>query len=109
MKCLLLGLLLPLCFLAQHKYYTIGEVLKNARQLTYDSTTVKIKGYITEKVGKTTYLLEDRTAEIRVDIADKFLPGKPFSDREEVIVEAWVQYEINKPVTLTANRPVTHD
>ncbi|MBC9914749.1 NirD/YgiW/YdeI family stress tolerance protein [Chitinophaga varians] len=109
MKCLLLGLLLPLCFLAQKKYYTIGEVLKNARQLTYDSATVKIRGYITEKVGKTTYLLEDRTAEIRVDIADKFLPGQPFSDREEVIVEAWVQYEINKPVTLTANRPVTHD
>lgn len=109
MKCLLLGLLLPLCFLAQKKYYTIGEVLKNARQLTTDSVTVKIRGYITEKVGKSTYLLEDRTAEIRVDIADKFLPEKPFSDREEVIVEALVQYDINRPVTLTANRPITHD
>ncbi|MBC9929343.1 NirD/YgiW/YdeI family stress tolerance protein [Chitinophaga qingshengii] len=109
MKCLLMGLLLPLFLLPQKKYYTVGEVLKNARQLTYDSVTVKIKGYITGKVGRSTYLLEDRTAEIRVDIADRFLPGKPFNDKDEVIIEAWVQYEINKPVTLTANRPVTHD
>ncbi|WP_212003714.1 NirD/YgiW/YdeI family stress tolerance protein [Chitinophaga sp. HK235] len=109
MKCLLFCLLLPCLFFQHKQYYTIGEVLKNARQLTHDSVTVRIRGYITGKVNRSTYLFEDRTAEIKVDIPDKFLPSKPFNDKDEVIIEALVQYEINKPVTLMANRPVVND
>ncbi|NSL87078.1 NirD/YgiW/YdeI family stress tolerance protein [Chitinophaga solisilvae] len=108
MKYLLLCLLLSgLVF--QIREYTIGEVLKNARRLTNDSVTVKITGYITKKVGKSIYLFEDRTAEIKVEIENKFLPARPFDERIPVIIHAMVDYEINKPVTLTANRPVVFD
>ena len=107
MKYLLFCLLLPALFFQQR--YTIGQVLKNARQLTNDSITVKVTGYITKKINRSTYLLEDRTAEIKIEIDEKYLPAKPFNEHDEVIIQALVQYEINRPVTLLANRPVIND
>lgn len=108
MKYLLLCLLFPVLF-SQQRQFTIGEVLKHARQLTNDSVTVKITGYITKKVNRSTYVFEDRTAEIKIEIEDKYLPPKPFNDHDAVVIEALVQYEINRPVTLLANRPVIND
>ncbi|SHM64348.1 Predicted protein YdeI with OB-fold, BOF family [Chitinophaga jiangningensis] len=86
---------------------TVGEVLRKARQLDRDSTTVQLIGYITGKVSKGLYKFEDKTAEIKVYIDDNYLPAKPFDDRIQMVVYAWVQYEQNKPVTLRANRLVT--
>ncbi|CAL1517864.1 NirD/YgiW/YdeI family stress tolerance protein [Chitinophaga sp. MM2321] len=107
MKSLLLCLLFTVAF--QNHDYNIGEVLKNARQLTNDSVTVRITGYVTKNLGGTIYMFEDRTAGIKVDIDTKFLPAQPFNDKDAVVIQAWVQYERNKPVTLKVNRPVTSD
>lgn len=86
---------------------TVGEVLRKARQLDRDSTTVQLIGYITGKVGKGLYKFVDKTAEIKIYIDDNYLPAKPFDDRVQMVVYAWVQYEQYKPVTLKANRLVT--
>ncbi|PSL45503.1 OB fold (BOF) protein [Chitinophaga niastensis] len=108
MKSLLLCLLLP--FIAfQQRDYTIGEVMRNARQLHNDSTTVQITGYITKKLRGSTYVFEDRTAEIEVNIDTRHLPHKPFNDKDAVVIKACVEYEINKPITLKVNRPVIND
>ncbi|HWV69107.1 NirD/YgiW/YdeI family stress tolerance protein [Chitinophaga sp.] len=108
MKSWLLCLLLPL-FALQERTYTIGEVMRNARQLHNDSTIVKVTGYVTKKLRGNNYLFEDRTAEIQVDIDPKFLPEKPFTDRDEVTIKALVEYEINKPITLKVSRQVNND
>ncbi|SEW57354.1 OB fold (BOF) protein [Chitinophaga arvensicola] len=104
----MLCLLLPLLAF-QDRSYTIGEVMRNARQLQNDSTAVKITGYLTKKLRGNNYLFEDRTAEIQVDIDPKYLPQRPFTDREEVTIKALVQYDINKPVTLKVSQPVKND
>ncbi|HVI44160.1 MAG TPA: NirD/YgiW/YdeI family stress tolerance protein [Chitinophaga sp.] len=106
MKSLLLCLLLP-TLATQNRDYTIGEVLRYARQLTNDSVTVRLTGYVTRKLGGNTYLFEDRTAEIKIDIDTRYLPTKPFTDKDPVVIRALVQYEMNKPVTLKANRPIS--
>lgn len=93
----------------QERSYTIGEVMRNARQLHNDSTAVKITGYLTKKLRNNNYLFEDRTAEIQVDIDPKFLPQRPFTDREEVTIKALVEYDINKPVTLKVSQPLKND
>jgi uncharacterized protein (TIGR00156 family) len=105
MKSLAFCLLLPFLY-PQQPTYTIGEVMRRARQLNNDSTTVQISGYIIKKVGDTDYLFEDKTAEIKVDIDPKYMPQRPFSDKETVVIKALVQYEINKPITLKVNQPV---
>lgn len=91
----------------RQEQYTVGEVLRKARQLDRDSTTVQLIGYITGKVGKGLYKFVDKTAEIKIYIDDNYLPAKPFDDRVQMVVYAWVQYEQYKPVTLKANRLVT--
>ncbi|MCW3466573.1 NirD/YgiW/YdeI family stress tolerance protein [Chitinophaga nivalis] len=108
MKSLLLCLLGVTAGIWQRNY-TVGEVMKNARQLSYDSTSVKITGYITGKLRGTTYIFEDRTAEIKVEIANRYLPAKPFNDRDEVTIRAWVRYEINQPITLQVNETVINE
>lgn len=108
MKSWMLCLLLPLLAF-QERSYTIGEVMRNARQLHNDSTAVKITGYLTKKLRNNNYLFEDRTAEIQVDIDPKFLPQRPFTDREEVTIKALVEYDINKPVTLKVSQPLKND
>ncbi|RFS26836.1 hypothetical protein DVR12_03355 [Chitinophaga silvatica] len=107
MKSFVLCLLLPLLHY-QQPAYTIGEVMRKARQLHSDSTTVQITGYIIKKVGETDYMFEDKTAEIRVDIDPKFMPQRPVSDKEAVVIKALVQYEVNKPITLKVNQPVVN-
>lgn len=107
MKSLLLCLLLPLFF--QDRTYTIGEVMRNARQLHNDSTAVQITGYVTKKLRDNNYLFEDKTAEIQIDIDPRYLPRKPFNDRDAVTIKALVQYEINKPITLKVNQAVNND
>ena len=54
MKTLLLCLLLS--FALQQRHYTIGEVLRNARSLHTDNTTVQITGYITKKLQGNKYV-----------------------------------------------------
>ncbi|MDR6571203.1 MULTISPECIES: NirD/YgiW/YdeI family stress tolerance protein [Chitinophaga] len=108
MKSWMLCLLLPL-FALQERTYTIGEVMRNARQLHNDSIAVKVTGYVTKKLRGNNYLFEDRTAEIQVDIDPKFLPQRPFSDREVITIKALVEYEINKPITLKVNQQVSND
>lgn len=107
MKSLLLCLLLPLFF--QDNSYTIGEVMRNARQLHNDSTAVKITGYVTKKLRDNNYLFEDKTAEIQIDIDPRYLPSKPFNDKDAVTIKALVQYEINKPITLKVNQAVKNE
>ncbi|MDQ0107587.1 OB fold (BOF) protein [Chitinophaga terrae (ex Kim and Jung 2007)] len=92
----------------QQPAYTIGEVMRKARQLSSDSTTVKITGYITKKLDNNKYLFEDRTAEIRIDIDPQYLQH-PVSDKEAVVIKALVQYEVNKPITLKVNQPVVNE
>lgn len=104
----MLCLLLPLLAF-QDRSYTIGEVMRNARQLHNDSTAVKVTGYLTKKLRGNNYLFEDRTAEIQVDIDPKFLPERPFTDREAVTIKALVEYDINKPVTLKVSQPLKND
>ncbi|NLR77064.1 NirD/YgiW/YdeI family stress tolerance protein [Chitinophaga eiseniae] len=105
MKSWLLGLLLPFA-LVQDKTYTVGEVMRNARRLHNDSTTVQLIGYFTKKLNNNNYVFEDRTAEIHVNVPPKFLPGRPLSDREAVTIKVWVEYEMDKPITLTVNQPI---
>ncbi|WP_143306326.1 NirD/YgiW/YdeI family stress tolerance protein [Chitinophaga vietnamensis] len=112
MKSLLVCLLLFVAAVyspRQVRSYTVGDVLRHARQLSNDSTTVKINGYITKKVGSGVYLFEDRTAEIYLYAEDKYLPEKPFDERVALVVQALVQYEYNKPITLRANKTITSE
>lgn len=108
MKSLLICLLLPL-FTFQAHSYTIGEVMRNARQLHNDSTIVQVTGYVTKKLRENNYLFEDRTAEITIDIDPKYLPKTPFTEKDAITIKALVQYEINKPITLKVNQPVSND
>jgi uncharacterized protein YdeI (BOF family) len=108
MKSWLLCLLLPF-FALQDRSYTIGEVIRNARQLHNDSTAVQITGYVTKKLRDNNYLFEDKTAEIQIDIDPRYLPRKPFSDKDAVTIKALVQYEIHKPITLKVNQAVAND
>ncbi|MBS0030147.1 NirD/YgiW/YdeI family stress tolerance protein [Chitinophaga sp. 22321] len=107
MKSLLLCLLLPFAF--QEHTYTVGEVMRHARQLHNDSAVVQITGYVTRKLRDNNYMFEDRTAEIQVDIDPKYLPKTPFTDKDAVTIKALVQYEINKPITLKVSQPVSND
>ncbi|NIG54594.1 NirD/YgiW/YdeI family stress tolerance protein [Chitinophaga sp. Cy-1792] len=93
----------------QNQQYTVGEVIRKARQLDRDSTTVKLTGYVVKKQSDGWYLFVDKTAEIKVSIDNQYLPAKPFDDRIAVVIYALVQYEINKPVTLKVNRPVSEE
>ncbi|MEC5144054.1 NirD/YgiW/YdeI family stress tolerance protein [Chitinophaga sp. 212800010-3] len=108
MKSWLICLLLTF-FVYQERTYTIVEVMRNARQLRDDSTSVKIIGYVTKKLNGNNYQFEDRTAEIQVDIEPAYLPKKPFSDKDAVIIKAQVLYEMNKPITLKVSGPVIND
>jgi uncharacterized protein YdeI (BOF family) len=106
-------LLFTLCSYAQDKtpgespkWYTVGDVIRSARQLDSDGTIVKVKGYVMKKLDKDTYLFTDRTAEIKVIISDKYLPALPFNEKDEVILTARVNYEMNKPVMLEAKEKV---
>ncbi|RAJ82339.1 OB fold (BOF) protein [Chitinophaga dinghuensis] len=89
--------------------YTVGEVLRKARQLDRDSSTVRLTGYFTRKLSKGWYQFADRTAEIKVYVDDKYLPSKPLDDRISMILYASVEYEQNKPVTLKANKLITEE
>lgn len=109
MKGLLICLLIAFFAGRQHQEYTIGEVLRRARQLENDSTTVKIAGYITRKLKGDHYLFEDRTAEVEVAIENRYLPEKPVDDQVRVVIYALVQYEINHPVKLKVTRKVTNE
>ncbi|MET6997681.1 NirD/YgiW/YdeI family stress tolerance protein [Chitinophaga defluvii] len=88
------------------KWYTVGEAIRYARQLDTDGTIVKVKGYVMKKLDKETYLFTDRTAEIKVVIADKFLPALPFNEKDEVVLSARVNYEMNKPAMLEAKEKI---
>lgn len=107
MKSVAFCLLLPLLYF-QQPAFTVGEVMRKARQLSSDSTTVKITGYITKKLDNNRYLFEDKTAEIRIDIDPQYLQ-RSVNDREAVIIKALVQYEVNKPITLKVNQPVVNE
>ncbi|MFY0256078.1 NirD/YgiW/YdeI family stress tolerance protein [Chitinophaga sp. 30R24] len=98
-------LLLPLLAF-QQRNWTIGDVMRNARQLHNDSTQVQIIGYLTKKLPGNSYIFEDKTAEIQVNIDPRFMPSRPVSDREPVTLKVLVEYEINRPITLKANQPV---
>ena len=68
-------------------YQTVAEVLKNP----VDDAAVTLTGFITKQIGKEKYLFTDGTAEIRLDIDQKYFPSAPINEKVKVRISGEVE------------------
>jgi len=76
------------------EFTTIEDVLKNAARLDRRDELVKVKGYIIQQLNKDTFIFQDATGKIEVEIEGKYMPATPFDDKTEIVIIGEVDYNL---------------
>lgn len=76
------------------RQYTVSEIRDKATYLDRIDALVRVRGFIVSQQDYNTYLFEDATGMIRVEIDRKVLPDRPFNDKTEVILVGQVENDL---------------
>ncbi|MCO6485902.1 MAG: NirD/YgiW/YdeI family stress tolerance protein [Saprospiraceae bacterium] len=94
---------------ALDKEYTVKEVRAKAAHLDRLDIAVRVRGNIVRQQDEDTYLFEDGTGMIRVDIDSDKLPDRPFNDKTVVILIGEVEYNLFGKTEINVDRVVLVD
>lgn len=68
-------------------YRSVADVLKNP----IDDAPVVLEGHIIKQVGKKKYIFSDGTAEIRVEVDQKYFPTTPINEKTKVQIRGEIE------------------
>ncbi len=70
-------------------YRSVADVLKNP----IDDSPVVLEGHIIKQVGKKKYIFSDGTAEIRVEVDQKYFPTNPINEKTKVQIRGEIEMD----------------
>ena len=68
-------------------YRSVADILKNP----IDDAPVILEGHIIKQVGKKKYTFSDGTAEIRVEVDQKYFPTTPINEKTKVLIRGEIE------------------
>ncbi len=88
------------------KFYTAAEIKDDASRLDRSDALVKLKGNIVSQLNKDTYMFQDTTGTLKVEIKQKYLPATPFDEKTIIVLIGEVDYDFLEGTEVEAEQMI---